>query len=169
MDRMHTVIAKRTKWHLVLGTFGCLVFVYPCAVGVSYDRSPTWYWLCKVFLFGCVLPAVAYCVYQLRHQDDAIILRADELLFATMMPWGRSAVTITEIRECTFESIPEVHDHLILSVSEACYQREYRSRTWVACSNGQLRFDMMYTAPSLRKIASTIRSMVDASPNSANK
>lgn len=164
MSQMHMLIAKRRKLHFGLGCIGCLVFVYPCTLGVSYDQSPTWYWLCKAFLFGFILPTMAYCIYQLKHQNDAIILRADELLFATMMPWGRSAVKIQEIRDCTFESIPEVHHHLILTVSEACYQREYCSRTWVGCSEGQLRFDMMYTAPSLRKIASTIRSMIEASP-----
>jgi hypothetical protein len=164
MDKLQNVIAKRMKWHLILGAFGPLVLVYPCAVGVSYEQSPIGYWLCKVFLIGFVLPFVAYCAYLLKHQNDAIVLCSDELIFATMSPGGRSAVAINEIRQCTFESFPEVHDHLILSVSEACYQRECRSRTWVACCNGQLRFDMMYTVPSLRKVVSTIHGMIDASP-----
>lgn len=162
-DKMHTVIAKRAKLHLILGCFACLVFVYPCGVGVSYDQSPTWYWLGKTFLFGVILPTFAYCVYQLMYQENAIILRADKLLFATMRPWGRSTVTISEIRDCTFESIPDVHDHLILAVSDACYQREHHSPTWVACSKGQLRFDMMYTEPALPQIAQAIRSMGNAS------
>lgn len=160
---MQTVIAKRAKWHLYLGLFGCLVFVYPCAVGVSYDPSPMWYWLSKAILLFFVLPAMAYCIYQLKHQNDAIILRADEIHFATMMPWGRSVVKLREIKDCSFESIPDERALLILSVREECYQREYLSRTWVASTEGQLRFDMMYTAPALQKIASTIHNLVDAS------
>lgn len=163
MNTMQTVIAKRAKWHLYLGLFGCIVFVYPCAVGASYDPSPMWYWLSKAILLFFALPAMAYCIYQLKHQNDAIILRADEIHFATMMPWGRSVVKLREIKECSFESIPDERALLILSVCEECYQREYLSRTWVASPEGQLRFDMMYTAPALQKIASTIRNLVDAS------
>lgn len=66
-------------------------------------------------------------------------------------------------RQCKFH-VPRVcRKRLVPSVCEECYQREYLSRTWVASTEGQLRFDMMYTAPALQKIASTIRNLVDAS------
>ncbi|MCA9190431.1 MAG: hypothetical protein KDB03_01660 [Planctomycetales bacterium] len=99
----------------------------PCACGVAYTVSPTWYWLCKVFLFGFVIPVIAYCIYQLKYPKEAIVLDEDELVFSTMAPWGTSTVAIWDIQDCSFESIPQVHDHLILSVSEACYQREHGS------------------------------------------
>lgn len=155
------VIAKRTREHYVWAALVGIVFVYPCFFGVSYEESIIWYWLTKAFLFLFVCPVVAYCCYQYRNQIDAITVDAGCLKFATTMPWGRSTLSIREINACEFESIPEVCDHLILTVSEECYAEQTRSRTWVQCCGGKLRFDMMYTTPSLNRVTSRITALIE--------
>ena len=157
-------MAKRTKWHLAVGVIGGLVFVYPCLFGVSHNENQIWYWLCRAFLFLFVFPVVIYCVWQLKHQDDAITYESGKLNFATMMPWGRSSILLCDIKDCVYESIPEVRDHLILIVTEECYQKQFRSRAWAECSAGQLRFDMMYTTPSMQVVANRIKGQLSHNP-----
>lgn len=137
------------------------MFIYPCLFGVSYEESVIWFWLAKAFLFLFVCPVVAYCCYQYCNQKDAITFDGGCLNFATMMLWGSSTISIRQINTCEFESIPEVCDHLILTVSEDCYMEQARSRTWVQCCGGKLRFDMMYTTPSLIRVTSRITALIE--------
>ena len=164
------VIAKRTKWHLLCCIFVASIFVYPCLWGVSYDDSPLGYWIAKGFLFLFVLPVSAFSLYMLRNQKDAIVFDGDRIRFATMMPWGRCTLETGDITDCAFESIPELHDHLVISVTPSCYEQHHRSKTWVDISPCQFRFDMTYTSPSIRECETRIRQiLLDASPSLSNQ
>ena len=154
------VIAKRTKWHHMCGIFIAAMFVYPCLFGVSYAESPTGYWMAMGFLFAFILPVSLYCLFMLRNQQDAIVLDGDQIRFATMTAWGRCSLEIGDITECSSESIPELHDHLVLSVTDKCYEMHRRSKTWVETSPGKFRFDMMYTAPSLQECEKRMRQIM---------
>ena len=155
------VVVKRTKWHLIAGIFGCAVFVYPCLFGVPHASSPLWFWLTKAFLFLFIVPLVTYCICQIKHQEDAITIEDGRIRFATMLPWGRSTLDLDDIVDCTFECIPEVHDHLVISVTPSCFDTEFESWTWAACEETQLRFDMMYTSPGPKETSQQILRVID--------
>lgn len=77
-----------------------------------------------------------------------------------MTAWGRCVLEIEDITDCTFERKPELHDHLVLSVTRECYEMHRRSKTWAATSQGEFRFDMMYTVPSLPECQKRIRQIL---------
>jgi len=160
------VVSRRTKWHLMFGLLVSVVFVYPCLFGIDAAASPVGYWFSKAFLFLFVAPVACYFGWQLKHQEEAITIENQQIRFATMTPWGRSSLHLEDIVDCSFERIPEVCDHLILTVTPSCFARESKSRTWVACEGEQLRFDMMYTSPGSQATSASLRQRLRAAASS---
>ena len=113
-----------------------------------------------LFSFLFVTPVMLCCGYQLIIQENAIVSEKGGFRFATMLPWGRSTLQIEDIIDCSYESIAEVHDHLILTVTPSCYEKESKSRTWSERSNGELRFDFMYTSPSPKETSTRLKRLL---------
>ena len=155
-----TIIAKRAKWHLLMAILSGTIFIYPCLYGVTFNTSPLSFWLAKGFLFLFVTPVMLCCGYQLINQENAIVSENGGFRFATMLPWGRSTLQIADIVDCSYESIPEVCDHLILSVTPSCYAKESKSRTWSGRSNDELRFDLMYTSASPKETSTRLKRLL---------
>ena len=151
------VIVERTKWHLRLGTLGAAFFICVCIWGVEYQESPVWFWITKGIALFFLLPALIYLLYNLRFQEAAVTLRGTTMRFATMNPWARVSLDVNDIRDCSFEAIPESHQHLILRVSPQCYELYKDSSAWAGTSEGEFRFDMIYTKPSSSKCVHRIR------------
>ncbi len=120
----------------------------------------SWAWGTKAYLFFFIVPIVAYCIYQLKYQEDAIRLDGNRLCFATMTPWGRSQIDLSDLESCEFEYRADEFDRLILTVSDACYQREKCAWTWVETGDDKLRFDMIYASPNSKSVSETIDRLV---------
>lgn len=151
------VIVERTNWHLRVGALAAAFFICVCIFGVEHKESPVWFWITKGIALFFLLPALIYLLYNLRFQEAAVTLRGTTIRFATMNPWARVSLDVNEILDCSFEAIPESHQHLILRVSPQCYELHKDSSAWAGTSEGEFRFDMIYTKPSPSKCVHRIR------------
>lgn len=151
------VIVERTKWHLYLGAIVVAIFICVCIWGVDTRESHALFWVTKGIAIFILLPVKLLLLYNLRFQEAAITLRGTTMRFATMNPWGRASLDVSDILDCSFEAIPESHQHLILRVSPTCYKLHKDSSAWARTSEGEFRFDMIYTKPSPSSCIQRIR------------
>lgn len=151
------VIVERTNWHLYIGAIGAVFFICVCNWGVDATKSPVWFWITKGIALFILLPVTILLLYNLGFQEAAVTFRGTTMRFATMNPWARVSLDVNDIRDCSFEAIPESHQHLILRVSPQCYELHKDSSAWAGTSEGEFRFDMIYTKPSSSKCVHRIR------------
>ncbi|MEZ5942079.1 MAG: hypothetical protein R3C18_11855 [Planctomycetaceae bacterium] len=156
-QQANTLLVRRNKWYLYAGIAVVALFIYPCMVAGSLTESPELFWVCKLFLVLFCLPVLAYLIYQVKNQEQAIVLGKDTLRFATIMPWGRSELKINEICDCRHVFEYDTYNHLVLKVSPECATREANSWTWSWCKSEELWFDLIYTTPSRQEVVQIIR------------
>ncbi len=158
--RHHKVIAKRTKSHLVLFLVACIAFAYPCIFIIDGQAPTFWNWAAKGFLVCFLIPVGLLSAYQMKFQLPAIELKGQDLVFATMLPWGRSTVPIADIIDCRADVCDQSFDHLVLIVSAECFEIQNGNSAWLSTSDNELRFNMEYCDIDTRNVAQTIRSLV---------